>query len=75
MKNNRAKNDKPESQSKLPKVVELSTEIEKLRQRNGKIQGRLGVINAESSKLYSEQHANELRILVLMREHDAAAKG
>lgn len=61
--------------SAQPKLSAISDQIHAFNKRNEAIQNRLGVINAESAKLWAEQHGNDIRKLELMREHDSAAKG
>jgi hypothetical protein len=55
-------------------TVGIAVQIEKLNRRDRTIQDRLGVIHAESSKLYAEQAGIQVKRLELMRAFDGAAK-
>lgn len=55
-------------------VVNIAQQIETLNKRDLQIQVRLGVIGAESAKLYAEQTGIQVRRLELMRSFDSVAK-
>lgn len=55
-------------------TIDIAVQIERLNSRDRTIQSRLGVIHAESSKLYAEQAGIQVKRLELMRAFDGAAK-
>ena len=65
---------KPSTSTIAGPTVTIAVQIEKLNSRDRTIQSRLGVIHAESSKLYAEQAGIQVKRLELMRAFDGAAK-